>query len=137
MKKKLVFIFIFLLLISIFYFRNIIYALISGTEKIDKNMLNSMLQGKLKPTKSFSMVIDKKECAIPLPKSAGLIITNKYIIPTKSLKEYKENIRKTEWSHLEQNGTSISMTNSSGKTVNITISSYTGAYLIITYYCMD
>ena len=132
-KKFLLRGFLIFLLFIIIYFVNIEYAFICGSESIDKHIFNTMIQGKLHPIKEHTLLINNKVYRISLPKNAGKLSENEYLVPNSSLINYKNQVIKTNWNFFEQTGTSIWIKNQLGDSFNISIRPFTGAYLILTY----
>lgn len=134
MRKKyfLLACFIFLVLIITFLW-NIIYAFACFSEKIDKQMLNVMLQGRFIPTKEINLIINSSSYNIPLPNGSGKINENEYLVPTSSWIGYRYNFNKTEWNYFDQIGTLIRIENKSGDEFDISIKPFTGAYQLMKY----
>jgi len=134
LKKKLIILIITILLFStVFYFRNIIIAFISGSEKIDKHTFSVMLQGRFNPAKTLTIKINNKDYNITLPKNAGIIGNNKVLVPADTLKVYKTYLIKSGWKSVEQNGTSITVENEAREGFYISVKMYTSQYMILDF----
>lgn len=137
MKKKYLFIFLFvMILLTSICFSNIIYAFICHSEKIDKHTLSVMFQGTVKPINECILKADDKSYIIPLPKFAGKLNEDEYLIPTSSFEDYKAMLYEGGWKSFEQFGSQIIIKKdleSTSDTVNISIRPFTGAYLILKY----
>jgi hypothetical protein len=134
MRKKYFLLACFLLLVLIITFLwNIIYAFACSSEKIDKQMLNVMLQGRFASTKEINLIINSSSYNIPLPNGSGEINENEYLVPTSSWIGYRYNLNKTEWNYFDQIVTLIRIKNISGDEFDISIKPFTGAYQLLKY----
>lgn len=134
MKKRYLFIFLFvLILLTTICFSNIIYAFVCHSEKIDKHTLSVMFQGTVKPINECILKTDDKIYVLPLPKFAGKLNEDEYLIPTSSFGDYKIMLYESGWKNFERFGSLIIIKNDFRDTVNISIRPFTGAYLILKY----
>lgn len=131
-KFYIIVILAFFLILGI-YFRHIIFALILSSEHIDKHTISAMFQGRIQPVKKIDMQINDEQYTVSLPKSAGKVADNEYIIPQSSWAEYKKSIPNKEWVSLDQNGTVVAIKNKTGREIYISIRPYTGSYFILKY----
>lgn len=134
MKKKYIFIAVLLLILSLlFYFRNIIFAIIIHSENIDKHTLSVMLQGRINPVKEHVLIINNTSYKIPLPKGAAELDKNEYLIPSSSWKSYKYALEANQWDHFDQIGTLIRVKNKTEHEFNISIRPFTARYFVLKY----
>lgn len=132
-KKFMLLLLVMLLVLSGFYFRNVFYALVCGSEQIDLHTLSILLNGRINSAKEVSLTNDKISYVIPLPKEAACVDENEYLIPKSNWDSYKIELIKTQWSNIEKIGTLVMVRSGDGKEFNISLSPFTGAYLRLKY----
>lgn len=138
MREKYFLLACFILLsLIIIYLGSIIYAFACSSEKIDKHTLNTMLQGSFSPPKEIVLNINNTQYHILLPKHSGELNKDEYLIPVGSWNSYMAALKKNNWDYVDQTGTLVRVKNKSGDEFNISVRSYTGAYLILRYSTMN
>jgi hypothetical protein len=134
MRKKYVFTgVVILLILMVIYFWNIIFAIALNSENIDRHTLGVMLQGRFKPTKEINLVINGSSYNIPLPSGSGQLKKNEYLVPKTSWKDYNNALTKSEWDYFDQLGSLIRVKNKIDDEFNMSMRSFTGAYVILKY----
>jgi hypothetical protein len=68
-----------------------------------------------------------------LPSGSGELKKNEYLVPKNSWKDYKNTLAKSEWNYVDQLGSLIRVKNKIGDEFNMSIRSFTGAYVILKY----
>lgn len=122
-----------LIILFLFLFRNITYAFICNSERIDRNTLNVMVQGAISPTREFTLERDGNEVTIILPVGAAELEENVYLVPTSRFMRYFEFLEEEKGYTIERFG-SFASVQSGGKSIfNISVMSYTGAYMRLEY----
>lgn len=134
MRRKYIFISLVVLgILFLLVFRNIVFAFISNSERIDRHMFGAMVQSAIAPSKEF--VLDRTSGAITivLPKGAAEIEGNTFLIPTSNYREYLMSLEAMDGYTVENTGSSIAVEVNGETRFHISVAPYTGAYLKFKY----
>jgi hypothetical protein len=139
-RRYVIILLVVLLILFLLVFRNIVYTFISSSERIDGYMLSVMVQGAISPSKEFALDGNGGAITIVLPKGAGEIGRNTFLIPISEYREYLMSLDEMDGYAVENLGYTVDYLESSVAVevegeirFHISVAPYTGAYMKLTY----
>jgi hypothetical protein len=138
-RKYVVISLIVLFILFLLVFRNIVFAFISSSERIDRHMLSVMVQGAISPTKEFVLDGNGEAITITLPKGAAEIDRNTFLIPSSEYMKYLMFLEELDGYTVENSGQTYYLGSSIAVEVegeilfHISVDPYTGAYMKFIY----
>lgn len=128
-RKYIVISLVVLVIVFLLVFRNIVYAFICCSEKIDGYMLSVMVQGAIAPSKEFVLDENGDAITIVLPSGAGEIDRNTFLIPRANYRGYLMSLEDMDGYTVENVGSSIAVEVEGESIFHISVTPYTGAYM--------